>query len=156
MRLTLELQPAELEGDEPVADLDQVHEGVEVVRGQNEAVAGAVVAPTAQREVPAQGGLEGPGHVLVEDGVAAPALAPWDRGETRSGGRGRLPGVRPRPRGPRLTEASTGPVRSLAHLGGPRETRLPFPPTLFLGNLVGTNGSSYRLNAENLRTRVSG
>lgn len=94
--------------------------------------------------------------MLVEDGVAAPALAPWDRGETRSGGRGRLPGVRPRPRGPRLTEASTGPVRSLAHLGGPRETRLPFPPTLFLGNLIGTNGSSYRLNAENLRTRVSG
>lgn len=54
LNVTSELQPPELEGDEAVADLDEVDEGVEVVRSQDETVSGAVVAPSTQHEVPAQ------------------------------------------------------------------------------------------------------
>lgn len=48
---TSELQTPQLESDQPVADLNQVDQGVEVVRSQNETVSGAVVAPSAQHEV---------------------------------------------------------------------------------------------------------
>lgn len=51
-QLTPELKATQLEGDEAIADLDEVHQGVEVVRGQDKAVAGAVVAPAAQHQVP--------------------------------------------------------------------------------------------------------
>lgn len=44
-------------------------EGVQVVGGQDEAVAGAEVAPAAQQEVSAQAVLQRAGEVLVEDGV---------------------------------------------------------------------------------------
>ena len=67
--LTSELQPSELKGDEAVADLDEVHQGVQVVGGQDEAVPGAEVAPSAQQEVSTQAVLQGAGKVLVEDGV---------------------------------------------------------------------------------------
>lgn len=73
--LTSELQAAQLKGDEAVPDFDQVHKGVEVVRGQDEAVAGAVVAPPAQDQVSAEGLLQGPRQVFVEDGVAVVVLA---------------------------------------------------------------------------------
>jgi len=66
---TSELQAAELEGDQAVSDLDEVHQGVEVVGGQDEAVAGAAVPPAAQQEVPTQRVLQGACQVLVEDGV---------------------------------------------------------------------------------------
>ena len=68
-RPTSELQAAELEGDQAVADLDEVHQGVEVVGGQDEAVPGAAVPPAAQQEVPAQRVLQRARQVLVEDGV---------------------------------------------------------------------------------------
>lgn len=69
LHLTSELQPSELKGDQPIADLDQVHQCVQVIRGQDEAVPGAEVAPSAQEEVPAQAVLQGTGKVFVKDGV---------------------------------------------------------------------------------------
>lgn len=48
---TSELQTPQLESHQPIADLDEVDQGIEVVRSQNEAVSGAVVAPSAQHEV---------------------------------------------------------------------------------------------------------
>lgn len=68
-RLTPELKATQLEGDEAIANLDEVHQGVEVVRGQDEAVAGAVVAPAAQHQVPTQRVLQRARQVLIEDGV---------------------------------------------------------------------------------------
>lgn len=53
-QLTPELKATQLEGDKAIADLNEVHQGVEVVRGQDEAVTGAVVAPAAQHQVPTQ------------------------------------------------------------------------------------------------------
>ncbi|TNN79510.1 hypothetical protein EYF80_010327 [Liparis tanakae] len=52
------MEAPQLEGDEPVADLDEVDQGVEVVRGQDEAVSGAVVSPSAQHEVATEGVLQ--------------------------------------------------------------------------------------------------
>lgn len=48
MALTSELQASELEGDKPIADFNEVHKGIEVVRCQDEAVARVVGAPAAQ------------------------------------------------------------------------------------------------------------
>lgn len=67
--LTSELQPSELKGDQAVADLDKMHQSVQVVGGQDEAVPRAEVAPSAQEEVSTQAVLQGAGKVLVEDGV---------------------------------------------------------------------------------------
>lgn len=67
--LTPELQSSELEGDQAVSDLDEVHKGVEVVRGEDEAVAGAVVAPATQHQITAQRVLERTCQILIEDGV---------------------------------------------------------------------------------------
>lgn len=67
--LTSELQATQLEGGEAVADFNEVHQGVEVVGGQHEAVSGAIVAPAAQHQVPAQCVLQRPRKVLVENGV---------------------------------------------------------------------------------------
>lgn len=67
--LTSELQPTELKGHQAVADLDEVHESVQVVGGQDEAVPGAEVSPAAQEEVPTKAVLQGAGQMLVEDGV---------------------------------------------------------------------------------------
>ena len=58
-----------LKGTEAVAELDDVHETVEVVRGEDEAVALLDGAPAAQHEVACQAVLEGPCEMLVEDGV---------------------------------------------------------------------------------------
>lgn len=68
-RLTPELKATQLEGDKAIADLDEVHQGVEVVGGQDEAVARAIVAPAAQHQVPTQRVLQRACQVLVEDGV---------------------------------------------------------------------------------------
>lgn len=59
--LTSEFQPPQLEGDQAVANLNDVHQCVEVVRGQDEAVARGVVAPAAEQQVPAQAVLQGAG-----------------------------------------------------------------------------------------------
>lgn len=67
--LTSELQPTQLEGDQAVANLDEVHKSVQVVGGQDEAVAGAEVAPAAEQQVSAQTVLQRAGQVFVEDGV---------------------------------------------------------------------------------------
>lgn len=53
-QLTSELQASELEGDKPIADFDEVHEGVEVVRCQDEAVPCTVGAPAAQEQISTQ------------------------------------------------------------------------------------------------------
>ena len=58
-----------LESTEAVAEFDDVNETVEIVRGQDEAVALLHGAPPAQHEVPSEAVLQGPGEVLVEDGV---------------------------------------------------------------------------------------
>lgn len=49
--LTSEFQPPKLEGDQTVAYLYEVHQGVEIVGGQDEAVSCAVVAPPSQKQV---------------------------------------------------------------------------------------------------------
>lgn len=67
--LTSELQTPQLEGDQAVANLDDVDQGVEVVRGQDEAVPRGVVAPAAQQQVSTQAVLQRARQVLVEDRV---------------------------------------------------------------------------------------
>lgn len=56
--LTSELQTPKLEGDQAVADLDDVHQCVEVVWGKDEAVACGVVAPAAEQQVSTQAVLQ--------------------------------------------------------------------------------------------------
>lgn len=64
-----------MESDQAVSDLDEVDQGVEVVGGQDETVPRAVVPPSAQQEVAAQGVLQRSGQVLVEDGVEVAVVA---------------------------------------------------------------------------------
>jgi hypothetical protein len=52
--LTPELKATQLEGDEAIANLDEVHQCIEVVGGQDKAVTRAIVAPAAQHQVPTQ------------------------------------------------------------------------------------------------------
>lgn len=66
---TSELQTPQLESDQPVADLNEVDQGVEVVGGQNEAVSRIVVSPSAQHEVATEGVLQRARQILIEDGV---------------------------------------------------------------------------------------
>lgn len=56
--LTSELQPSELEGDQTVADFDEMHQSVQVVGGQDETIPRAEVAPSAQEEVSTQAVLQ--------------------------------------------------------------------------------------------------
>lgn len=67
--LTPELQASELESDQAVADLNDVHKSIEVVRGQDEAVSSAVVSPAAQQKVATQWVLQRARQMLVEDRV---------------------------------------------------------------------------------------
>lgn len=76
MTPTSELQSSKLKGDETVPNLDQVDEGIEVIRSQNEAVTGAVVAPTAKHQVSTERLLQGPCQVLIEDGVEIVVITP--------------------------------------------------------------------------------
>ena len=55
-----------------------MHQGVEVVGGQDEAVPRAAVPPAAQQEVPAQRVLQGARQVLVEDGVQVVVVTAWE------------------------------------------------------------------------------
>lgn len=52
--LTSELQAPQLEGDQAIADLNDVHQCIEVVWGKDETVACAVVAPAAKQQVSTQ------------------------------------------------------------------------------------------------------
>lgn len=54
LNCTSELQTPQLESDQPVADFNEVDQGIEVVRSQNETVSGTVVAPSAQHKVTAK------------------------------------------------------------------------------------------------------
>lgn len=47
--LTSELQAPELKGDQAIANLNNVHQSIEVVWGKDETVARAVVAPAAKQ-----------------------------------------------------------------------------------------------------------
>ena len=58
-----------LESTEAVAEFDDVNETVEIVRGQDEAVALLDGAPPAQHQVAGQAVLQGASEMLVEDGV---------------------------------------------------------------------------------------
>lgn len=75
--LTSELQASELEGDQAIANLDEVNKGVEVVRGQDEAVPRAVVPPAAQHQVTTQRVLQRARQILIEDGVQVVVVASW-------------------------------------------------------------------------------
>lgn len=81
-RLTPELKATQLEGDEAIANLDEVHQGVEVVGSQDEAVTGPVVAPAAQHQVPTQRVLQRACQVLVENGVEVVVVSAWNAGRT--------------------------------------------------------------------------
>lgn len=80
---TSELQTPQLEGDQPIADLDEVDQGVEVVRSQNETVSGAVVAPSAQHEVATKRILQRAGQVLIKDGVQVAVITSCGRRTAR-------------------------------------------------------------------------
>ena len=67
--LTSEFQSPELEGDESVADFYDVHQRVQVVGRQHEAVPGGDGSPAAHHQVPAQAVLQRPRQVLVKDRV---------------------------------------------------------------------------------------
>ena len=58
-----------LESTEAVAEFDDVNETVEIVRGQDEAVALLDGAPPAQHQIAGQAVLQGASEMLVEDGV---------------------------------------------------------------------------------------
>lgn len=81
-RLTPELKATQLEGDEAIANLDEVHQGVEVVGSQDEAVARPVVAPAAQHQVPTQRVLQRASQVLIENGVEVVVISAWNSGQT--------------------------------------------------------------------------
>lgn len=67
--LTSKLESSKLKGDKAVADLYKVHQGIQIVRGQNEAITSAEVSPAAQEEVSTQAVLQGASKMLVEDGI---------------------------------------------------------------------------------------
>ena len=67
--LTSELEPPELEGDEAVANLDDVHESVESVGGEDEEVPGRDTPPAPQQQVPTEAPLQRPRQMLVEQAV---------------------------------------------------------------------------------------
>ena len=67
--LTPELEPPELEGDKAVADLDDVHKSVELVRGEDEEVAGRDTPPAPQQQVPTETPLQRPRQVLIKQAV---------------------------------------------------------------------------------------
>lgn len=75
--LTPELEPPELEGDQAVTHLDHVYEGVEVVRGHDEAVSLLYVTPAPQHQVPTQTVLKGTSQVLVEYRVQVVVVGTW-------------------------------------------------------------------------------
>lgn len=77
--LTSELQASKLKGDEAVANLYKVHQSIQIVWGQNEAVTSAEVSPAAQEEVSTQAVLQGASKVLVEDGVQIVVIRAWRR-----------------------------------------------------------------------------
>lgn len=56
--LTSELQTPQLEGDQAVADLNNVHQSVEVVRGEDETVTRGVVTPATEQQVSTQAVLQ--------------------------------------------------------------------------------------------------
>lgn len=56
--LTSKFQTPQLESDQAVANLDDVHQCIEVVWGQDEAVACGVVAPAAEQQVSTQAVLQ--------------------------------------------------------------------------------------------------
>ena len=58
-----------MKSTETVAELDDVDETVEIVRGEDEAVALLDGAPPAQHQVAGQAVLQGASEMLVEDGV---------------------------------------------------------------------------------------
>ena len=58
-----------LESTEAVAEFDDVNETVEIVGGQDEAVALLDGAPPAQHQVAGQAVLQGASEMLVENGV---------------------------------------------------------------------------------------
>lgn len=65
--LTSELQPTELKGDQTVADLYEMHQSIQVVGGQDEAIPSTKVAPATQEEVSTQAVLQRARKVLIED-----------------------------------------------------------------------------------------
>lgn len=65
--LTSELQAPELEGDQAVANLNDVHQSVKVVGGEDEAVACVVVSPAPEQQVSTQAVLQRACQVLVEN-----------------------------------------------------------------------------------------
>ena len=67
--LTSELEPPELEGDEAIANLDDVHESVESVRGEDEEVTSRDTPPAPQQQVPTEAPLQCPRQVLIEQAV---------------------------------------------------------------------------------------
>lgn len=75
--LTPELETPQLEGDEAVANLDKVYESIEVIGGQDEAVACAIVSPAAQQQISAQGVLQRSCQVLIEDWVQIVIVTAW-------------------------------------------------------------------------------
>ena len=57
---TSEFQPPELKSDEAVSHLDDVHQSVESVGGEDEEVPTGIPAPSPQQEVPTEALLEDP------------------------------------------------------------------------------------------------
>ena len=66
-----------LECTETVAELDDMDETVEVVRGEDEAVSLLDLSPPPKHQVPSQAVLQGPGQVLVEDGIEIVVVSSW-------------------------------------------------------------------------------
>ena len=77
--LTSELQSSELEGDQSIADLHQVNQGVEVVWGQDKTVSCGVVPPAAQQQVSTEAVLQGARQVLIEDRIQVVVVRTWRR-----------------------------------------------------------------------------
>ena len=65
-----------LESAKSIPQLNDVDQAVEVVGCEDEAVALLHGAPPAQHQVPGEAVLQGPGEVLVEDGVEVIVVSP--------------------------------------------------------------------------------
>ena len=74
---TSKLQPSQLEGNEAVANLNDMDKSVEVVRGHNETVALSVAPPSTQQQVPTQRVLQWASQVLIKYGIKVVVISTW-------------------------------------------------------------------------------
>ena len=67
--LTYKLQAPQLKGHKPIPDLNNVHEGIQLIWGQYKEVAADHSSPSTKKYIAAEYALERPGELLIEQTV---------------------------------------------------------------------------------------